>query len=177
MPWNEEPNIELNIDETELSEALRESDRHQRVYQVVDLFEKRILQAKREEEAGVDVWFVVIPPDVEKYCRPKSVVEYAVRKHDDELMGSTEARKLIKEPPLFAEVNAETVPFTFEPDFHNQLKARLLLHDATLQILQETTIAPHEFLKSNGMALRRVDSPSTIAWNVCSAAYYKASGL
>jgi len=70
----------------------------------------------------------------------------------------------------------ETTPFTFEPDFHNQLKARLLLHDAPLQILQETTIAPHEFLKSNGMPLRRVDSASTIAWNVCSTAYYKASG-
>jgi hypothetical protein len=176
VPWNEDPNIALNIDETELSDALKESDRHHRVYQVVDLFEKKILQAKREEEAGVDVWFVVIPPEVEKYCRPKSVVEFAVRKHDAELMGSTEARKLIKEPSLFAELNAETVPFTFEPDFHNQLKARLLLHDAPLQILQETTIAPHEFLKSNGMPLRRVDSPSTIAWNVCSTAYYKASG-
>ncbi len=174
--WSVEPNIELNVDDQELADALKESDRHHRVYQVVDLFEKRILQAKREEEASVDVWFVVIPPDVEKYCRPKSVVEYAIRTHDDELMESSEARQLIKAPSLFNEINAETVPFTFEPDFHNQLKARLLLHDAPLQILQETTIAPHEFLKSNGMPLRRVDSPSTIAWNVCSTAYYKASG-
>jgi len=32
------------------NDPLKESDRHHRVYQVVDLFEKRILQAEREEE-------------------------------------------------------------------------------------------------------------------------------
>jgi len=176
VPWPVEPEIELAIDSEELTTALRESDRHHRVFKTVNLFATRILTAKREEEIGVDVWFVIIPPAVEKYCRPASTVEYAVRTHAEDLMREGEARKFLREPSLFEEANAETVPFTFEPDFHSQLKARLLLHDAPIQILQENTIAPQDFLKSNGMPIRRVDAPSTIAWNVCSTAYYKASG-
>jgi hypothetical protein len=73
-----EPNIELKVDDQELADALKESDRHHRVYQVVDLFEKRILQAEREEEEATV-----------------------------ELMESSEARKLIKAPSLFNEINAE----------------------------------------------------------------------
>jgi hypothetical protein len=176
VPWNEEPEIEIVIDPDELAAALKESDRHHRVHRTVELFVSRILQAKKEEEIAVNVWFVIIPPEVEKYCRPKSKVEFAVRTHDEGLMTEGMARRFIKKPSLFEQANAETVPFQFEPDFHNQLKARLLLHDAPIQILQENTIAPNDFLKSNGKPIRRVDAPSTIAWNICSTAYYKASG-
>jgi len=176
VPWNSDGEIEIFINAEELATTLREQDRHHRVYRTVDLFANRILQAKREEEIAVNVWFVIIPPDVEKYCRPMSKVEFAVRTHAEGLMKEDAARRFIKEPSLFEEANLETVPFQFEPDFHNQLKARLLLHDAPIQILQENTIAPDDFLKSNGMPIRRVDAPSTIAWNVCSTAYYKASG-
>jgi hypothetical protein len=176
VKWNPEPEIELVVDADELTATLKESDRHQRVYRTVDLFANRILKAKNEEEIAVDVWFVVVPPDVKKYCRPMSKVEVAVRTHDDTLMAEGEARRFIHEPSLFPAANAETVPFQFEPDFHNQLKARLLLYDAPLQVVNEDTIAPEDFLKSNGQPIRRVDAPSTIAWNLCSTVYYKASG-
>ena len=174
--WNAEPEIEIIVDAEELAKTLAESDKHQRVYRTVDLFENRILKAKREEEISVDVWFVVVPPTVKKYCRPMSTVEFAARTHDQTLMTQSEAREWIREPSIFQASNDEAVPFQFEPDFHNQLKARLLLHDAPLQIVSEDTLAPNDFLKSNGMPVRRVDAPSTIAWNLCSTLYYKASG-
>jgi hypothetical protein len=67
-------------------------------------------------------------------------------------------------------------PFYYEPDFHNQLKARLLQEQAPIQIIRETTIAPEDFLKPNGYPVRNVDKPSVIAWNFCTTAFYKASG-
>ena len=134
MPWDSDGEIEIFINAEELATTLREQDRHHRVYRTVDLFANRILQAKREEEIAVNVWFVIIPPDVEKYCRPMSKVEFAVRTHAEGLMKEDAARRFIKEPSLFEEANLETVPFQFEPDFHNQQKARLLLHDAPIQI-------------------------------------------
>ncbi len=166
----------LIVDAGELAATLKESDRHQRVYKTVDLFADRILKAKREEDIAVDLWFVIVPPEVKKYCRPMSTVEVAVRTHDETLMGEAEARRFIRDPSMFEDANAQTVPFQFEPDFHNQLKARLLLHNAPLQIINEDVIAPEDFLKSNGMPIRRVDAPSTIAWNLCSTVYYKSSG-
>jgi hypothetical protein len=176
VKWNVEPEIELTVDSDELAKTLKEDDRHQRVYRTVDLFANRILKAKREEEISVNVWFVVVPPDVKKYCRPMSRVEAEIRTHDETLMSEDAARGFIRAPSLFREANEETIPFQFEPDFHNQLKARLLLHDAPLQVLNEDTIAPEDFVKSNGLPIRRVDAPSTIAWNLCSTVYYKASG-
>ncbi len=42
-------------------------------------------------------------------------------------MSRTEAKQWISEPSLFDEANAAVEPYLFEPDFHNQLKAKLLL--------------------------------------------------
>ena len=86
VPWNSDGEIEIFINAEELATTLREQDRHHRVYRTVDLFANRILQAKREEEIAVNVWFVIIPPDVEKYCRPMSKVEFAVRTHAEGLI-------------------------------------------------------------------------------------------
>lgn len=176
IPWSPEPVVELTIDSTKLAETLREKERHQRVYQTVDIFEKAILEATRQEEGAVDIWFVMVPPELEKACRPKSYVDSQLAVHNSELMSLKEAQDFLGNPSLFADINEETVPFRYEPDFHNQLKARLLLKTSPIQILQETTVAPDQFLKANGKPLRRVDAPSTIAWNLCSTAYYKASG-
>ena len=176
IPWSPEPVVELTINSTELAETLREKDRHQRVYRTVALFEKAILDARREEENAVDIWFVMVPPELERACRPKSYVASEIAVHDPALMTFKQAQGFLGAPALFNEINEDTVPFTYEPDFHNQLKARLLLKTPPIQVLQETTVAPHEFLKANGKPLRRVDAPSTIAWNLCSTAYYKASG-
>lgn len=45
-----------------------------------------------------------------------------------------------------------------------------------MQIIQEDTLAPHLFLGPLGRPRRKVDKPSTIAWNLCATAYYKATG-
>ncbi|HRI05193.1 MAG TPA: hypothetical protein PLL77_15760, partial [Pyrinomonadaceae bacterium] len=47
---------------------------------------------------------------------------------------------------------------------------------ALTQVLRETTLAPGEFLNQFGYPTRRVDDPSTIAWNISTAVYYKVGG-
>src|SRR5258708_13459492 len=91
-------------------------------------------------------------------------------------MTRAEAKEWVGEPSLFSEVNKAVEPFEFEPDFHNQLKARLLLKEVATQIVQESTLTPEEFVSETGRPLRRLDKPSTVAWNLTTGAFYKASG-
>ncbi len=179
VPWELEPQITVTLatdGPDGLSSVLYLGDRHQRVYKTVDLFAEKIAGAARQEEDVVDVWFVIIPDEIYKYCRPLSVVGRELRVDGDGGISMSQARKLTKEPSLFPEVNAEAIPFSYEPDFHNQLKAKLLLRSAPLQIIQESTLTPEEFLTSDGRPLRRVDAASTVAWNLSTTAFYKAGG-
>lgn len=179
VPWEPEPLITLTIP-TEgpdsLASVLYLGDSHQRVYKTVDLFAEKIAGAARREEDVVDVWFVIVPEEIYKYCRPLSTVERSLRLDSGSDLSLAQAKKLTKEPSLFPEVNEAAIPFSYEPDFHNQLKAKLLLRSAPLQIIQESTLTPDEFLKADGRPLRKVDAPSTVAWNLCTTAFYKAGG-
>lgn len=176
VKWSPTPQIEIPVDPDELSKRIRVGNSHQRVFQTVGLFADAIINAKRKEDVQVDVWFVIVTEDVERYCRPQSMVEASIRVEADSIVSESEAKGFLKEPPLFPDMVQAAQPFYYEPDFHNQLKARLLLNEAPIQIIRETTIAPQDFLKPNGFPLRKVDKPSVIAWNICTTAFYKASG-
>jgi hypothetical protein len=63
--------------------------------------------------------------------------------------------------------------YAYDLDFHNQLKARLLDTKAVVQIVRETS------LKSQGLsskAIRRLQDPATVAWNLTTTSYFKAGG-
>jgi hypothetical protein len=177
IPWNPEPNATIEINGDELSNAVHLQDRHQRVYNAVSLFESAILNDKREGETNaVDVWFVIVPPDVKRLCSPRSKVMPGEATAAPDLYTAKEAKQLRRQPGLFGAVNKSINAFDFEPHFHNQLKARLLTQAPPLQIIQEDTLAPERFLGPLGRPRRKVDKPSTIAWNLCTTAYYKATG-
>ena len=166
---------EYAVTDKQIDDALLIGDRHVAVFRTVDVFSSEIQRYLDEEESVVDVWFVVIPERVYQYGRPKSVVPTALRVDSGTLMDKKLAKELINEPSLFMEDNQATEPYLYEVNFHNQLKARLLdkRNRAVIQVVRETAIAPGAFLKSNGMPLRRVQDPATIAWNLCTTAYFK----
>ena len=176
IPWRVQPTLTLNVTEAELSKTVHIGDRYQRVYQTVDLFASRIIKAIREEEENVDIWFVIITEDVYRYCRPNSTVLKADRVQAVGAMKPKIAQSYRSSPSLFEEDNQAAIPYQFDVNFHNQLKARLLEHNALTQVLRESTLAPNDFLNRAGYPLRRVDASSTIAWNICAATYYKVGG-
>lgn len=177
IPWNPEPTLKIEVPVEELFGALHLDDRHQRVYQTVEVFSQRIVKAIKQEEARVDIWFVIVPDDVHKYCRPKSVVEAAIRIEAENIMAPSTARGLRIQPSLFPEDNVAAIPYHYDVNFHNQLKARLLEHNAATQVIRESTIAHHDFTDHFGRPTRALDDlQSAIAWNICTAVFYKAGG-
>jgi hypothetical protein len=59
----------------------------------------------------------------------------------------------------------------FKPDFHNQLKARLLKHQIITQVLQQETLDACGRAPDNPM--RDKEDPATIAWNLSTSIFYK----
>jgi len=117
IPWNPKPSIEIQISNIELNKSLHIDDKHQRVYKTVELYSDKIIVALQQEETKVDLWFVIIPDNVYKYCRPKSNVELELQVKADFRMRPWEARKLYREPSLFTERNISAEPYRYEVNF------------------------------------------------------------
>lgn len=173
--WPEKPVCCLNIPEKTILNSIHIKDRHQAIYNTVSLFEKEIRRYINEEDSGVDLWFVVVPEEVYKYGRPKSNVPGAIAETAPAQMSAKLARKLESAPSLFEEDNTVAEIYNYELNFHNQLKARLLDTKAVVQVVRETTLAPEHFT-INGRETRRLQDKASVAWNLCTTAYFKASG-
>lgn len=175
IPWNPEPVIASVVPDHELPSALYIDDPAQRVYKTVDIYSRRIVEALREEEARPDVWYVVIPDDVYRHCRPKSRISSDLAIEARPYASVEYLRSLADEPSLFAEDNAAAVPYQYENDFHNQLKARLLAYQVPTQIVRERTIAPTEVLPRR-LAESVAKQAPEIAWTISTSAFYKTGG-
>ncbi len=180
--WPEEPLARIFVDGDRVLEAIRRGNRREAVYEAVSLFEDAIVRYLERDELRPDFWFVVIDEEVWKLGRPEQVVPSAVRT-ESKLPMSTKAAQAAVEgghrllfPEWQEEAERTLAVEGFEVNFHNQLKARLIAHHTVIQILRETTIAPGDYVDSKGRPKRRVDDPATIAWNVCTTAFFKAQG-
>jgi hypothetical protein len=177
IPLDPQPLLELEIKEDDLQKALFLDDKYQRVFKTVELYSSKLVKSKAEEEAEIDLWFVVVPDDVYKYCRPESLVEKSLKVHIDAPMSVQGARELVKQKALFPGDEDAAQPYQYEVNFHNQLKARLLSDKIPTQVVRESTIAHREFLNQFSEPKRNLDAlQSAIAWHISTAAFYKAGG-
>jgi hypothetical protein len=175
IPWHEKPALTLEVPDDEVKQTLRIDDSAQRVFQTVEVYSRRIKDALRTEESTVDVWYVVIPEDVHTYCRPRSRVGAADAISVTLPASRDYLKRLGDEPSLFSEYNAAALPYQYEPDFHNQLKARLLREKICIQIVRERTIAPADVLSGRRLDSQENQAPE-IAWNLATTTFYKTGG-
>src|SRR6266850_3790271 len=177
IPWSAAPVLIRARDEEELHRRLFLDDRHQRVFGTVSLYADPIIAARDEEDVKPDIWFVVIPDIVRKYCRPKSVVEPEVRQAARKLFSSpADAKRFFREPSLFTDQNVAAEPYFYKEHFRDQLKAKLLTHRIATQVLQESTLENINVPGENRRDQARAKRQSEIAWNICTAAFYKSGG-
>lgn len=175
--WQLDSHLFFEIDEHRLLNAIRLDDKHQRVYEAVNIYLERILKARREEEVNPDVWCIVIPDEVRKYCRPRSFVEQVQRVKAESRLDPAYAKSLQLEPSLFADENELAKAYHYEVNFRNQLKARLLELGSPIQVVRESTIAPLDFVDRFGQPTRDLlPMLSDVAWHLSTAVFYKSGG-
>ena len=106
-----------------------------------------------------------MPQETFRYGRPKSVVPLNKREKSTAKVGRKAARSILRDGWLFAEDVEAAAIYEYELNFHNQLKARRLEHRIVVQVIRETTLAPDDFKKSNGMPLRQLQDRNR-SWNL-----------
>ena len=140
--------IECEISLAEIDRRTSIANQHEAVTKAVDLYIDQVKRHHAEEEQSVDVWIFVLPEIVFERCKSKA------RRSNVELTPGEFSRKQVKRAdlPLFANVIDQKGEEIFDdvPDFHRQVKAKLLHLGHTSQLVRETTLAPHEFLNKAG---------------------------
>lgn len=173
--WPEVALVELKVNDADLSKAIRIGNRHEAIYKTVSLFEDPIRRHLRQTEAPPAMWFVVIPEEIHRYGRPKSSIPSAERGQSSSLFNRSTARKIMQSGSLYVEEREAADLYRYDLNFHHQLKARLLDKQAVLQIVRDTTLTPEKFVV-DGRLVRTPQDPATVAWNLCTTAFFKASG-
>lgn len=175
--WPIKPRTTLaTIDHQALSKALHITNRNEAVKAAVDIYVTQLIAAASRMEDPPSFWFVVIPEEVYELGRPLSKVPAPERIQGNVRMTRAEALRLEEQHTLFGIEEAEAEVYKYATHFRRQLKARLLADKIVTQIVRETTLAPGDFLKSNGQPKRRLEDPATIAWKLSTGAYYKDGG-
>ena len=175
--WPTKPRtVVTTIDGEALSKALHIANRNEAVKAAVDMYVDPLIAAASRVEYPPTFWFVVIPEEVYELGRPLSKVAVPERIQGSVRMTKDEALRLEEQHTLFGFEEAEAEVYKYATHFRRQLKARLLNDKIVTQIVRETTLAPMDFLKSNGQPKRRVEDPATIAWKLSTGAYYKDGG-
>jgi hypothetical protein len=134
--WNTKPLLILTVTDAEIDEHLYLDEPHLRVYRTVGVFANRILEAMREEEEKPELWFVVVPDKIWKYCRPNSGRAGASATGRESLQAGERAKTFYETKSLFPEMDKEAEPYVYEEQFHNQLRARLLDDMVLTQIVR-----------------------------------------
>jgi hypothetical protein len=145
-------------------------DDHERAYAVVDHYLKPI-EARKLRDEKVELVFCVVPEQVYQYCRPLSRV--APGKRSTAALSSTE-RKLLSLGQTDLLDPLALARHEYSVDFRRQLKARAMRHEIPIQILRETTLRLSDV--NNNPNERSLTPLSDRAWNIATAAYYKAGG-
>ena len=175
--WSAKPTETISdINNIELQNTLRVRNRYESIKSVVGMYVERLIAAQDRLEDPPSFWFVVIPEEVYALGRPQSRIPRAERIHGQVTISASRARKLAIQPTLFGEEEKQAEVYKYAVHFRRQLKARLLKDRIVTQIVRETTLTPDEFVTENGRPLRRLEDPATVAWKLCTGAYYKAGG-
>lgn len=175
--WPEKPVAvidDLTLDEIEAT--IRIQNRHEAIHNCVDLFVTRLQREDNRLEDPPSFWFVIIPEIVYELGRPQSRVPRSEAVAGSITLSKKKAEGYKIAPSLFPEEHQGADVYEYATHFRRQLKARLLKSKIVTQIVRETTLAPEDFKKANGMPLRRLEDPATMAWKLGTGAYYKGGG-
>ena len=175
--WSSKPaEVISDIDSTGLLNALRIGNRYEAIRDAVSMYVDKLVTAQDRLENPPSFWFVVIPEEVYLLGRPQSKLSAGEKIQGKVRVSIERARELEYKLSFFTDEVEEAEVYKYAVHFRRQLKARLLKDRIVTQIVRETTLTPEEFVTESGVPKRKLQDPATVAWNLCTCAYYKAGG-
>ncbi|MEW6030228.1 MAG: argonaute/piwi family protein [Chloroflexota bacterium] len=166
VDWPVEPVWTYELDAEKLANASQHSDKYQRAFTVVNAYlEGMRIASERDERIGVAI--CVVPENVWKNCRPKSVIRTTSEVISTKRIKSRKSGQY----ELFNSFDVEQ--YWMSTDFRRQLKARGMEFDFPIQIVRESTLRPDSI---NKFGLRGLTPLSDRLWNLSATVYYKCGG-
>jgi len=166
-PWTSKPVKVFELDRSDLLEASRKKDNHERCFAVVEMF-LDCLEKTKKIDAKIGVAVCVVPDEVWKNCRTESRVanptDSGISKRQKESRKSGQLE-------LFETFDAEQ--YQLSPDFRRQIKARCMKFEIPIQIIRESTLRLSDEMKKGERGLTPL---SDRMWNLSTGLYYKAGG-
>lgn len=165
---------EIDIPRDDIDKYLKYSDSHQRVFHLSNLYSDKLIKYYDQEDLSVTVWFVAIPDEIYQFGRPKSKIP---KSEENVRIGLTKKERSSNGQFLFKEMNELKEAYNFEVNFHNQLKAKLLIDKVVTQIIRESTIAYNTIWADKNKINYAKLFDTAKAWNISTTLYYKAGGI
>lgn len=175
VKWPAKPEVRLTVPEKRIREILhKEKHKKKRSSTLVDLYLKKLVEFVNEEQEQLDIWFIIIPVNIWKLCRPLS-------KGKDISKGTQSFLDMAKggQSSLFGD---EAYAGELEKlmgsssNFHHLLKARLIAEkiQTPVQIMLESTLEFRD--KMTNVAFEK-NMKAHIAWTQSTTLYYKLGKL
>ena len=173
LKWLPEPVAAIFLSKDMVNSLINVENLYERTYQLVSLYLDEIKNYLRTEEKQIDLWYIVIPLNIWRLCRPKS-----------ESKGATISKEQVKnfnlgQRSLFPDEDAQIESFVkmyeSDSDFHDQMKARILSEKITIpiQIMIEETL----LLKDKKRNIFSDNMKSHFMWTQSTSTYYKLGNL
>jgi hypothetical protein len=168
LDWSVDPVAKIELADEEIDALLETKNLYERTSKIVSLYLDRINKYMENEETQVDLWYVVIPHRIWLLCRPKSASGAAT-------ISSNCAKRYISGQISFFDqethIDEYMKMYSSDPDFHDQLKARILAAkiSAPIQIMLEDTLL---FKDKKGEPYSD-DMKAHLLWTQCTSTYYK----
>jgi hypothetical protein len=181
--WESDNIVFKEVSNVEIDNLLYNENTHKRTFDLVSLFLEKIVDANKNADENIDIWFVVVPDEIYRYCRPNQTLPKELVK-TKRLITKTEAKNFQFVPSFFPEMDEdnkakeeEAVAYNYDAQFHDQLKARLLPYTIPTQIVRESTLAWRDFTNKSGAPLRDFSKiEGHLAWTLSTTVFYKAGG-
>ncbi len=166
--WPSQPLKSYLLDPTELSEAARTYEKHERAYKVSNLYLNKLEIAATKLDQIPKLAICVVPDEVYSNCRPKS---YVINSTGEKISKKEVRKRQQGQLSLLSDIDPET--YRFSPDFRRQIKARSMKYGIPIQIVRESTL---RLTNENKFGERSLTPLSDRMWNLGTAFYYKAGG-
>lgn len=168
VQWSSQPIRVFKLDSEKLFKASRKRDRHERAYEVVNLYLEGLrIASKLDEKIGVAV--CIVPDEVFSNCRPKSPIP--VEAEGPNISTKQLLARKFGQLELFDQYDPDQ--YWLSTDFRRQLKARAMEFNIPIQIIRQSTL---RFSDENKRGQRGLTPLSDRMWNLGTTLYYKCGG-
>ena len=174
VEWDDKPERIIEVDNEKIEYIITEENiKEKRTKRLVELFLNEIIKVTTSEDISVNIWFIVVPFIIFKYCRPNVKGYSSVTKEYLRLTKEGQMSLQFEGDERFYEELDELLDTS--SDFHHLMKARLIQSkiQTPVQIIVENTLSFRD--KTNKPYQENMKSH--LAWTQSTTLYYKLGKL